>query len=60
MDPEKKSHINKVYCDHCDTVFDSQEEFKRHRDMQSGAIACESCPIDTVINKFIGIFKRKN
>lgn len=51
--------MNKVYCEKCDLVFESRERFEKHLDGHSSNIACEMCPIDTVIAKFVNLFKRK-
>jgi len=49
-----------VYCEKCDLVLESREKFEKHLDIHSGKIACEVCPIDTAIAKFLNIFKRKS
>jgi len=58
---EKSSNgIAKVYCEKCDLVFKSREKFEKHLVNHSSNIACEVCPIDTVITKFLDLFKRKS
>ena len=50
---------NKVYCEKCDSVFESKEKFYKHLDsVHSPEVSCESCPIDTVISKFVGLFRK--
>ena len=59
MGIKKKHPVTKVYCSKCDLVFESREKFEKHMDSHSSGIECESCPIDTAISKFMGIFRRK-
>ena len=50
----------KIYCERCDSIFQSREQFEKHFDsMHQSNVSCESCPIDTVISKLIGFFKKK-
>ena len=56
---EKRSNVSKVYCEKCDTVFNSRSEFEKHLEKHSGVV-CESCPIDTAISKIVGFFKKSN
>lgn len=55
-----KHNVAKVYCTKCDLIFESREKFEKHFDRHSSSVACEVCPIDTVISKFVNIFKRKS
>jgi len=55
-----KNNMNKVYCEKCNLVFESREKFEKHLDRHSLNIACEICPIDTAIAKFVNLFKRKS
>ena len=55
-----KSNVNKVYCEKCNLVFESREKFEKHLDGHSLNVACEICPIDTAIAKFLNLFKRKS
>jgi len=52
--------IAKVYCEKCDLIFNSRGQFEKHLASHSSNIACEVCPIDTVIAKFLDLFKRKS
>ena len=52
-------NVNKVYCEKCDLVFDSREKFSKHLDSHSSGVACEMCPVDIAIGKFVNLFKRK-
>lgn len=52
--------IAKVYCEKCDLIFKSREKFEKHLTSHSSSITCEVCPIDTVIAKFVDLFKRKS
>jgi len=55
-----RNTVAKVYCEKCDLVFKSQEKFEKHLVSHSSNIACEVCPIDTAIAKFLDLFKRKS
>ena len=48
---------SKVYCEECDTVFNSRYDYDKHRERHSGGMACESCPIDAVVSKLARLFK---
>ncbi len=58
MEKLSKNNVNKVYCEKCDLVFDSREKFEIHLERHSQSVSCETCPIDTVIAKFVNLFKR--
>ena len=49
----------KIYCEKCDLILNSREKFFKHLDTHSSIIPCDVCPIDTIIDKFLNIFKRK-
>ncbi len=50
----------KIYCERCNSIFESKEKFYKHLDtVHSSGASCESCPIDTVISKLVGLFKKK-
>jgi len=53
-----KNNVTKVYCAKCDLIFESREKFEKHFDRHSSNVTCEVCPIDTVISKFVNLFKR--
>ena len=55
-----KNNVNKVYCEKCDLVFESRKRFEIHLYEHSSNTACETCPIDTAIAKFVNLFKRKS
>ena len=55
-----RKNVTKVYCEKCDLVFESREKFENHFDSHSSSVACEVCPIDTVIEKFVNLFRRKS
>ena len=58
MNKVSKNNVTKVYCVTCDLIFESREKFEKHLDSHSSKVTCEVCPIDTVISKFMNIFKR--
>ena len=59
---KKFSNANntKIYCEKCDLILNSREKFLKHLETHSSAIPCDVCPIDTVINKFVNLFKKKS
>lgn len=60
MDKTRRQNVTKVYCSKCDIVFDSRENFEKHLQRHSSNYECETCPVDTVIGKFIDLFRRKS
>jgi len=54
------SNTTKVYCEKCDLVLNSREKFLKHLETHSSTIPCDVCPIDTVIEKFVNLLKRKS
>jgi len=54
--PEKKN-VTKVYCDKCDSIFDSKEKYEAHYQNHSSGVNCESCPLDVAIQKILSIFR---
>ena len=59
MEKPSKNNVIKVYCEQCDLVFDSREKFEKHFDRHSSNVSCDTCPIDTAIEKFVNLFKGK-
>jgi len=55
-----KYHATKVYCSKCDMIFNSREKFEKHFDLHSSRVSREECPVDTVIDKFVNLFRRKS
>ena len=60
MNKPSKNNVTKVYCVTCDLIFESREKFEKHLDSHSSKVVCEVCPIDTVIAKFLNMFKRNS
>ncbi len=60
MTNPSKNNVTKVYCEKCDLIFESREKFEKHFDKHSSNVTSEVCPIDTVLSKFVNIFKRKS
>ena len=60
MDESSKNNLTKVYCEKCDLIFNSRKQFEKHLDGHSSNIACEICPIDVAVSKFVNLFKRKS
>jgi uncharacterized C2H2 Zn-finger protein len=54
---EERRVTSKVYCEKCDTLFGSRREYDRHSERHSAGMACESCPIDTLVSKIARLFK---
>ena len=55
-----KNNVSKIYCEQCDLVLESRQKFDKHIESHSSSVVCEVCPIDTVIAKFVNLFKRKS
>ncbi len=51
-------NVSKIYCEKCDKIFNSREKYDAHYYEHSSGISCESCPLDVVLGKIIGLFKR--
>ena len=60
MDKSRKNNVTKVYCSKCDLIFESREKFESHFDSHYSSVACEICPVDTAIAKFVNLFRRKS
>jgi hypothetical protein len=55
-----KENVSKIYCEKCDEIFNSKEKYETHSFNHSSGVSCQSCPIDMILEKIIGFFKRKN
>lgn len=55
-----RENVSKIYCEKCDEIFDSRQKYEQHSSKHSTGTSCESCPIDMILEKIIGFFKRKN
>jgi hypothetical protein len=53
-----KANISKIYCDKCNEVFHSKHQFDKHFERHSPGISSQSCPIDAVLSKILGLFKK--
>ena len=60
VEKPSKTNVTKVYCERCDLIFESREKFEKHFERHSSNVTCEVCPIDTVISKFVNMFKRQS
>ncbi len=60
VEDSKKQNVNKIYCEKCDSVFDSREKFEKHFEKHSSSVSCESCPLDMAISTLVNLFRRKN
>ncbi len=56
----RKENVSKIYCEKCDEIFDSRQKYEQHILNHTSGTSCESCPIDMILEKIIGFFKRKN
>ena len=54
------SKNGKIYCEKCDLILNSREKFLKHLQTHSSTIPCDVCPIDTAIDKFVNLFKKKS
>ena len=59
MKKSSNSNPTKVYCEKCDLILISREKFLKHLETHSSTIPCDVCPIDTVIDKFVNLFKKR-
>jgi len=59
MDKTRKQNVKKVYCSKCDLVFETRERFEKHLQGHYSEFKGETCPVDTVIGKFVDLFRRK-
>ncbi len=53
-----RENVSKIYCEKCDKIFNSRENYDAHYSEHSSGVSCESCPLDSVLGKIIGLFKR--
>jgi len=53
-----RENVSKIYCEKCDKIFNSNEKYDAHYSEHSSGVSCESCPLDMVLGKIIGLFKR--
>ena len=58
MDKTPKENVTKIYCEKCNSVFESKEKYDAHYSKHSSSVSCESCPIDMVWEKILKLFKR--
>lgn len=54
-----RENAPKIYCEKCDEIFDSKQKYENHFSNHSSNVSCESCPIDMILEKIIGFFRRK-
>ncbi len=59
MGESRKVKPSKIYCEKCDIVFDSRKKYDEHYSKHSSGLYCESCPLDTVVDKILGLFRKK-
>lgn len=52
-----KKNIKKIYCEKCDIILNSRKEFNKHLENHE-QIKCEECPLDTIVSKFLKLFRR--
>lgn len=55
---DKKENVNKIYCEKCNSVFESREIYDKHFEKHSSGVSCESCPLDMAIQKLVNLFRR--
>ena len=53
-----KANVSKIYCEKCNEVFNSKQQYDKHSSRHSSGISSQSCPIDTVLGKIVGLFKK--
>ena len=59
-DISEKQNVSKVYCAKCNDVFNSREKYEKHLLSHSSGVVCEVCPLDSVVQKIINLFKKSN
>ena len=59
-DMSSPKKYQKVYCEKCDSVFNSRSDYFRHYERHVSGYVYESCPIDIIIEKFVKLLKRDN
>ncbi len=55
---DKNENVNKIYCEKCDSIFESRSSYDKHFEKHSSAVSCESCPLDMAIQKLVNLFRR--
>ena len=58
-DINKKDDVSKIYCEKCDSVFESKKKYEAHYSKHSSSVSCDSCPIDIAVEKIVNLFKRR-
>jgi len=53
-----KANVSKIYCEKCNEVFNSKQQYDKHSSRHSSGLSSQSCPIDTVLGKIVGLFKK--
>ena len=53
-----KANVSKIYCEKCNEVFNSKQQYNKHSSKHSSGVSSQSCPIDTVLGKIAGLFKK--
>ena len=59
MKESNRKNLTKIYCEECDTIFNSREKFDKHFEKHL-SVSCESCPLDVAVEKFANFFRKKN
>ncbi len=54
----EKANISKIYCEKCNQIFNSKQQYDKHYSRHSLDSSSQSCPIDTVLGKIFGLFKK--
>ena len=53
-----KASVSKIYCEKCNEVFNSKQQYDKHSSSHSSGVSSQSCPLDTVLGKIVGLFKK--
>ena len=49
----------KIYCERCDSIFESRAKFERHMESaHAGGAGCEACVIDVAISRIVKFFRK--
>jgi len=58
VDKPRKENISKIYCEKCDSIFNSKTKYEKHLETHSSGAYCESCQLDTAVQKIAKLSKR--
>lgn len=60
VEKDNRRKVSKIYCEKCNTVFGSKDEYEKHFDRHFLIATSEECPLDTLMGKLLRAFRRKH